>query len=625
MNIRDELKREPVLFDGGMGSYFAAREHETGQGCERASIDEPMLISAIHREYLEVGARAIKTNTFAANSCNYPRELVDRILRASWNLAVKAAESYDAAVFADIGPVSGLSPQATREEYRFLVDKFLELGAKNFLFETQQDEEGLKEAAERIREAEPEAFIIVSFAIGPDGFTRSGVYAEDLLKDLTGSGLFDAAGCNCVIGVRQMQMAIEDMDLHGVTLSVMPNSGQPVVIENRTFFDSDPVYFGKGIASLYESGVRILGGCCGTTPRHIAEARKALDEAIAENESGERAEAGSAGADIGYTEPLSGGESPDEGIVRESAFFRKLAAGGKPFAVELDPPDHGGLRTYMEDAAKLDAAGADIITIADCPGARARMDSSLLACMIQEEVGGEAVPHITCRDRNINASKALLLGLSAAGVRNVLVVTGDTIPTAKRDEVKSVYEFNSRRMAAFVRTLGEKSLAAPFHIFGALNVNAVNFRSQLAIAKQKLDMGMCGFMTQPVLSKEAVDNLKAAREGLPGAYIMGGILPPVSERNCVFMENEMSGIHLAPEIIAAYRGLDKAPAEKLALEISLRAAREIGPYVDGFYLMTPFRRVSLMADIMDGIREQRETGTLSSWIDSHDVDNEDKA
>lgn len=604
MDIREEIKKGPVLFDGGMGTYFAAREHRQGDGCEPASIDSPLLISAIHREYLEAGARAIKTNTFASNRVNYTEEMAGRIIHASWNLASKAAEKFDAAVFADIGPVTGLSPKATAEEYAWIVDKFLDCGAENFLFETQQDEDGLAEAAARIRERVPGAYIIASFAVTPDGFTRSGLYAEDALRDLNGSGLFDAVGLNCMIGVRQMSQVLESIDTDGMTLSIMPNSGFPTVVDNRTYFDSDPVYFGRGLAEMAQKGVKFLGGCCGTTPRHIAEAAAAFAEISSSISVGAsaRSAAVSAGAD-------SGEEAP-----RESRFWEKLTAGEKPFAVELDPPDHGGFRKYLEGAAKLEAAGADIITIADCPGARARMDSSLLASRVQSDVGIEAIPHITCRDRNLNASKALLLGLSASGVRNVLIVTGDPFSSAQRDEAKSVYEFNSRRMASFVRTLGEKSLLAPFHIFGALNVNARNFASQIGIAKKKLEMGMVGFLTQPVLSAEAAENMKIARRELPDAYILGGVLPPVSERNAVFMENEMAGIHVASPIIRAYHDLSKEEAQKLALDISLRAAEEIRDQVDGFYLMTPFMRTGLMTDLMEGIREGRAEGTLTDWI-----------
>ena len=284
-------------------------------------------------------------------------------------------------------------------------------------------------------------------------------------------------------------------------------------------------------------------------------------------------------------------------------FWKKLRQGEKVIAVELDPPADTNLLKYMAGAAQLGVAGTDIVTIADCPVARARMDSSLLACKIRSDLGMEALPHMTCRDRNLNATKGLLLGLSAVGVRNVLVITGDPIPTAERDEVKSVFQFNSRKMASFIRGLEKNELPVPFHVFGALNLNARNFSVELNRAKEKTERGMIGFLTQPVLSSAALENLKTARRELKGAYILGGIIPVVSERNARFIEAEISGIHVAQEIIEQYHGLSKAEAEDLAVSISVRIAEDIAPYTDGYYLITPFGRVGLMKRIIEQIRK----------------------
>ena len=156
--------------------------------------------------------------------------------------------------------------------------------------------------------------------------------------------------------------------------------------------------------------------------------------------------------------------------------------------------------------------------------------------------------------RNLNATKALLLGLYAEGVRNVLLVTGDPVPTAERDEVKSVYQFNSRKLASFVSSLGEQVLPQPFHLFGALNVNAVNFDVQLKLAREKLERGMAGFLTQPVLTPKGFENLKRARSELSGAWLLGGIIPVVSARNARFMDSEINGINVDPRITELYEG-----------------------------------------------------------------------
>ena len=218
-----------------------------------------------------------------------------------------------------------------------------------------------------------------------------------------------------------------------ITLSLMPNAGYPVVINNRAFYEGDPVYFAAQLLEMAKEGAGILGGCCGTTPVHIAQTKKALD---------------------GYThtkEPKASKKQRVELVdtLPESLFWEKLRKGEKVVAVELDPPANADLSKFMSGAWMLKGADVDIITIADCPIARARVDSSLLACKIRRELNMDALPHMTCRDRNLNATKALLMGLHAEGIRNILLVTGDPIPTAERDEVKSVYQFNSRKLASF--------------------------------------------------------------------------------------------------------------------------------------------------------------------------------
>ena len=230
-----------------------------------------------------------------------------------------------------------------------------------------------------------------------------------------------------------------------------------------------------------------------------------------------------------------------------------------------------------------------------------------MACRVHRELGMNVLPHMTCRDRNLNATKALLLGLYAEGVREVLAITGDPIPTAERDEVKNVYQFNSRKLAQYIVSLaGEgREMPAPITVFGALNLNARNFEVELRRAAEKLENGMSGFLTQPVLSAQAVENLQKARETLgEQAKILAGILPVVSQRNAIFMENEVNGIHVDEAIIQKFEGLDRAAGEELGLEVSVQAAKAAAPYADGFYLMTPFNRVALMERLIARLRTE---------------------
>ena len=276
-------------------------------------------------------------------------------------------------------------------------------------------------------------------------------------------------------------------------------------------------------------------------------------------------------------------------------FWDKLGSGLRPVAVELDPPAEGDGAPFLEDARILRDAGADAVTIADSPMGRARADSCLLACKLRRELGVEVLPHMTCRDRNWTAVKALLLGLAIEDLHSVLLVAGDPVPPQDREEVRGVFHFGTPELVRRVSELGREGTF--FRIFCALNVNARDFDGQLRHAREKEEAGACGFLTQPVLSQTALDNLKRARETLRGK-LLGGIYPVVSHKNACFLDSQVPGISVCEEIRALYEGKDRAEGESLAEEVSVRIAQETAPWTDGTYLMTPFRRVALVSRIL---------------------------
>ena len=590
LDVRKLLTRRPLLFDGGMGTYYKTKP---GQECEQANLTDPEGILAVHRAYLAAGADAIKTNTFSLPRLAAAQQPGwEQLADAGWQLAAKAAGETGAAVFADLGPAPNTENLPAEQVYLAVAKRFALLGAQNFLFETLSAEDGVLEAIRALKQTVPEAFVLVSFAVLPDGYTREGRYCAELVRRMAQSGVVDAVGLNCVSAPGAMRALVQQLGDAGLPLSVMPNAGYPVVARAQVRYQGKPEYFARELSRLAAEGVRILGGCCGTTPQHIAALRTALDA-------------------LPETLPAAPAAKPAEAaksvVEMDDAFLRKLRAGQRVIAVELDSPKDADLTAYLEGARRLQAAGADLLTIADCPIARARMDSSLVACRVHRELGMNVLPHMTCRDRNLNATKALLLGLYAEGVREVLAITGDPIPTAERDEVKNVYQFNSRKLAQYIVSLaGEgRELPSPITVFGALNLNARNFEVELRRAAEKLENGMSGFLTQPVLSAQAVENLKKARETLgEQAKILAGILPVVSQRNAIFMENEVNGIHVDEAIIQKFEGLDRAAGEELGLEVSVQAAKAAAPYADGFYLMTPFNRVALMERLIARLRTE---------------------
>lgn len=585
MDIRSYLESNILIFDGGMGTYYATRNRSSHTDCEVANLTNPEEIAAIHRAYLDAGCFAIKTNTYQVNRLIYSETDCLKLLKAGYQIACKAAG--EAFVFADIGPIEERDDRDLLEEYRFVTDAFLSFGAKLFLFESIASIACMREIASYIKARDPEAFVLISYSSQPDGFSAKGQLISDLYRESVSCAAIDAVGLNCVCGGRQMVDVVKKLQPLEGLFSVMPNAGYPTVRGNRTFYDGDPSYYASQMLSLRDLGARIFGGCCGTTPEHIA----ALCAAFRGK------------APVRLTYPV--GEPHEERrIVSPDPFWEKLCdPNTKPFAVELDPPADANVTKFMAGAWELRGHGVDMITVADCPVARARMDSSLMACKLHRELGIPALPHMTCRDRNLNAIQALLMGLCAEGISNVLLVTGDPLTSASKDEVKTVYNFNSRKLIRYVDSLNRAVLPTPFHIFAALNVNARNFQIELDRAKTKEENGAVGFLTQPILTREALDNLILARENLQGK-LLGGIMPVISKKNALFMNSEISGITVDERIIEAYEGADRARGEELAVEISVRIAGDIAPYIDGYYLMTPFGRTALICRIIEEIREE---------------------
>lgn len=586
MNFWDKLKSETVLFDGAMGTYYAQLYGHESEFCELANLQYPDRVEGIHRAYILAGCDAIKTNTFGANtdSLDCDEETLFSVIDAGYFLAKKAADGTDTAVFADIGPIPHAENRDENELYLRIIGRFLELGTENFLLETFSSPEAPKLAAAYIKKQNPAAMVICSFAVAPDGFTRGGVSISQICSAVENDCNIDAFGLNCICGPNHMLKLDAEISDYKKLLSVMPNAGYPTTVGNRTYFENNSDYYARGLLELAETGVKIVGGCCGTTPEHILKTRALLEE------KGSRRHRYTV-----VTKPATAIETA------ENRLWNKLENGEKVFAVELDPPANSDIRAFMEGARALRNAGADAITIADCPVSRARADSSLLAAKLKRELDIDPIPHMTCRDRNIIATKALLLGLNIEGVNNVLVVTGDPVPSAERSIIKSVFNFNSVVLTSFIKQLGEELCRGSFRVFGALNLNAVNFDIQLRHAKDKLSGGLDGFLTQPVHSERALENLKIARKELSGKLI-GGVMPIVSHRNACFMNSEIAGISVCDEIVKKYEGLDKQQAGELAVSLTTDIAKSMYDYIDGYYMITPFLRTDLICRIMDNLK-----------------------
>lgn len=603
MKNEDNIKFNfPILFDGAMGTYYRESAANPLPECEMANIFDSESIYKIHKEYLEAGADALKTNTFGANTraLNCSKDVRDKIIQSGFEIAEKAVGDFVAGdskkfIFADIGPIQYSSQDSedirkVKEEYIEIADIFLEKGAENFLFETLDEIGILMDVFEHIKKKKADAFIVASFAADPDGYTRKGFYIQDLINQAESCGFVDVAGLNCVSGPGYTLNNVKKLRLKNIPLSVMPNASYPTLVNSRLFYSDNPVYFAKTSIEFLDYGAEIIGGCCGTTPKHIKFLREELDK----KEKEVKIELGTEFNKIRTLKKIK--------TVRTSNnYYNKICSDKKAIAVELDPPSDVDIEKYMKNVSRIKDAGADAITIADCPVGRARIDSSLMAYKLKNELGVEPVVHLTCRDRNLNATKAILLGLNIENIKNLIVVTGDPIPTAEKNEIKPVFNFNSVLLSKYISELNKKVFTNKMTISAGLNINAFNFDFEIEKALKKEAAGVEVFYTQPVISQRAVENIKKAKEKL-NARIMGGILPIVSYRNAVFMNEEIAGISVDEDIVEMYRDKDREEAAKLAVEISMEYIEKIYNYVDGFYLITPFSRVEIIEEIISKIK-----------------------
>ncbi len=578
MDVREYIKNKNLLFDGAMGTYFAAKTDREARECEAASLDMADVIEEIHREYISAGAKAIRTNTFAAVSME--ESLRESMIRASCGAAKRAAEGKDVFIFADMGP---LEKNADANCYKRAADIFMDEGISLFIFETLHDNSFTEEAAKYIKEKAAESFIIVSYAVNPSGYTNIGRHYLSLFEEADKCPYIDAVGMNCVSGPLHLKKLAEKADI-SKPLSIMPNAGYPTVLGSRTVYGKIEKYFAGVLGEIAAEEADIVGGCCGTTPSFTEECSKAGIEVLRQRREKPKAENGR------RTERA------------ENSFLDKLSRGERVLAVELDPPEGTDTEFFTSGAVKLKRAGADIITIADCPVARPRMDSALLSCKLKREFNIDCLPHMACRDRNLNAIKALLLGMNAENVNNILAITGDPVPSDRRDEVKSVFNFNSRMLIKFISSLNENEFSAPMNICAALNINAANFSVQLKLAEEKIENGAGVFLTQPLMTSDALENLKRARKSLK-AKILCGIMPIVSYKNALYMQSEIAGITVDERLIAMFEGKSREESEKIGMEAALSAAKAARPYCDGFYVITPFKRVELICKIIEEIRD----------------------
>lgn len=588
------LENQIIITDGACGTYISSIAGRGTSSCEMLNLTEPETVKRMHKQYVDAGAKLIFTNTFCASeaggsigkSFKSTKKIISEGVRLS-----KVAAGNDAFVAADIGPLPEVSLDADilTMEYKRIADAFIDEGIENYVFETFADSKYPIMISEYIKKKLPDAFILVSFAVQPDGSSREGIRGQALIDDIKACPFIDAGGFNCCSGPSHLLAFATTVDYGNLIPSIMPNAGYPRLENDELTYSGSPEYFGEMLAEAAGSGFKIIGGCCGTTPRHIRCLCKEVGNI--------------SGSVMRMVEP-----EEEATLVQKlpNSFFTTLGKGTKKSViVELEPPFDADISKIKHCARVLMGVGIDAVTIADSPMARARADSVAVAARLKRDLGVEVIPHICCRDKNLNAIKSTLIAARIEGVRNILAITGDPVSESDRGLVKSVFNFNSEGLCRFIHSLNDDIFKGdPIRCGCAFNANAANIDFEISRLAKKLEAGADFVLTQPIMTNEAVEAVKKAHAH--GAKIFAGIMAPINYRNAMFLANEMPGFKLPQKYLDMFTtDTPCKTGEKYAVEISLECARVVAEYCDGFYFVVPFNRASVTERIIGKLREQK--------------------
>ena len=578
-----------------MGTWYDRLTGYKGNLAERANLENPQQIRDIHRAYIEAGAQLIRTNTFAVNSMFFSADEIEEVLKAAWENASQAVSDSgkDVWIAADMGPIDADETKSdgdVEQEYIQLSDYFLRLGAKVFVFETLSDFRYVKRAGSYIKEKCPDAFVVMQFSFNRNGYTRSGMSVRAILSEAASMADMDAVGFNCGVGPLHLYELLKNQSFpEGKYMTVLPNAGYPTELRGRTLYSENVPYYVEMMGRIANLGFDIIGGCCGTTPEHI----RGLHHLLVNNVKPPKKLMPA----VYSTDRQSG--CGQEAAEEKTELIQKLERGEKIFVVELDPPFDANDTKLMDGASLLRDIGVDMITLADSPLARPRADSIASAIKMRYTRQMEAMPHISCRDKNVIAHRAQLLGMHMNGLRHALIVTGDPIARGDRESIKSVFNFNSIKLMKYVQTMNQEVFGnRPIYYGGALNHNNGSADNIAARMRLKMEAGAQWFLTQPIYGQDDIDRLRELKEK-SGGRIIAGIMPLVSRKNALFIKNEMPGIHVPEHVLKQYEeGMSREAYEDVAAAISVDLMKRLEDVCDGYYMMTPFNRAALIKRII---------------------------
>ena len=625
------LRRQPhaVVLDGAMGTMLHARGVSFDECFDALNLTRPALVADVHRAYLDAGAQILLTNTFGANRFRLAEHgLEDRVAeinRAGVELARRAVlaafKEQEVLVAGDVGPLGvrlapfgRVSKEEARSAFQEQIQALADAGVDLLVIETMVSLDEAREAFLAARAVAPHLPVVVSLTYTRDDRTLMGETPGQVARQLRDWGV-DILGANCSSGPSQLLRILRAMRraVPEALYWIKPNAGWPERLPGgRIFYPATPDYFADFARQFVEEGAHFVGGCCGTTPDHIrAVARAVQDLPMPSPPPSEEARPR-------FAAPTTGpSEEAEEPYPSEMA--RKLAEGRFVFAVEMSPPRGVSLHKTLLHAALLKEAGADVVNIADSPMARMRMSPWAVCHRIQEDVGIETTLHFPTRGRNLLRVQGDLLAAHALGIRNIFVVMGDPTSIGDYPEAMDAYDVVPSGLIKLIKqsfNRGKDYAGNPldeptrFFIGCALNLMAPDPEREMKVLRRKIRAGADFALTQPVYQPEKARRFLERYEDRYGPLsipVLVGVLPLYSLRHARFLHNEVPGIFIPEEVMVQ---LEKAGehAWKVGLELAVELVEQLREWAQGVYLMPPFRKYWIAAEILERVRSGERAG-----------------
>lgn len=617
MNFLQKLEKQILIGDGAMGTLLYSFGKDS---CfEELNISHPEQIQSIHQAYIEAGADVIQTNTYAANYLKLQRYGLEDSVKEINSAAVKnakAAVQNKAYVLGTIGGNRGIKPNSiTIEEikrsFREQLYCLLMEEVDGIILETYYDRTEL-ETVLAIARKETKLPIIAQVSLLEIGILQDQTPINEELKRLEGLGA-DVVGLNCRLGPHHMLKTLEQVELpQRAYLSAYPNASLPTYTDGKFHYESDAEYFRKAAKDFREQGVRLLGGCCGTTPEHIRAFAAALKNTAPITEKTVKT----------VPEKIVVGSST---VQREFPRLEEEVKKQPSVIVELDPPRKLDTTKFFEGAKALKEAGIDAITLADNSLASVRISNESLGYLVKSKYGMRPLIHISCRDRNIIGLQSHLMGLHTLGLHDVLAITGDPARVGDFPGASSVYDVSSFELIQMIKQLNEglsfsgKDLGqkTDFSIAAAFNPNVRTLDKAVKRLEKKIEYGADYFITQPVFSEEKLIEVHEHTKDLK-APIYIGLMPLTSSKNAEFLHNEVPGIKIADSILnrmAKFKD-DPIQAGREGIEITKSLIDTALDLFNGIYLITPFLRYELTAELAAYTRQRASKLRRSSYAEN---------